>query len=336
MKITHVGQASACHAPARPGFTLVELLAVVSIIALLVGMLTPALMGARRSAINARVKSEIDMLHTALMNYKNEYGSFPPANMGPAPNAGALWISDNAGVNTRHPVYRHLVRIFPRISELQAGPNSPYKRLAAMSPAQALVFWLRGFYENPEYPLTNDNRAGPRKKFFDFDETRLYAASEYAVGATQVFQSRNAVAMGSFEREFPVYFTSQPSCGLPYVYFDSRCYDLFGNDLTYRATDTNANLVSMAVPYMSSELPAGFLWSQAHVNADTFQLIAAGIDGSYGEAQAAFPREIPNTIQFNNTPIPYASASVLLGHGDNITNFASKPLAETISALKAD
>ena len=69
---------------------------VVSIIAMIAGLLTPALMGARCTALDARVKAENDLLHMALMNYKNEYGSFPPANFGPLLNAAgnpiASWL----------------------------------------------------------------------------------------------------------------------------------------------------------------------------------------------------------------------------------------------------
>ena len=207
---------------ARPlprGLTLVELLVVVSIIAMLVGLLTPTLMGARRTAMNAKVKSEIDLLHMALMNYKSEYGSFPPANFGPVPGVGPLWINDSDGVNTRHPVYRHLVRIFPRINEPVSGVNSPYRNLAQLSPAQALVFWLRGFHENPEYPLTNAGRPGQRKKLFDFDQARFYAATPYDWngGTAQQFKSRSDATATQFEKDYPVYFTGQPSSGLPYV-----------------------------------------------------------------------------------------------------------------------
>ena len=89
----------------RSGFTLVELLAVIMIIALLAGLLTPAVMRARNSARNAAIKAEIDMLHMAIMNYKNEYGSFPPCVSGTA-------ATDLAA--------KHVARLFPRCT---SGPS---------------------------------------------------------------------------------------------------------------------------------------------------------------------------------------------------------------------
>ena len=64
---------------ARGGFTLVELLVVIIIIAILAAIAVPAVMRATATAQNARIKTEIDMLHMAIQQYKNEYGSYPPA-----------------------------------------------------------------------------------------------------------------------------------------------------------------------------------------------------------------------------------------------------------------
>ena len=52
-----------------PGFTLVELLVVISIIALLMGMLVPSLRLARASARSVVCKSNIRQLHIANSNY---------------------------------------------------------------------------------------------------------------------------------------------------------------------------------------------------------------------------------------------------------------------------
>jgi prepilin-type N-terminal cleavage/methylation domain-containing protein len=306
----------------RRGFTLTELLAVVGIVAMILALLTPALMGARRTAMNAKVKAEIDLLHIALMNYKNEYGAFPPANM------AGLWTGSQ--VNQQHPVYRHLVRAFPRIREPTSGNSSPYFAMSQLSPAQALVFWLRGFYENPEFPLTNNlTNKGQRRKLFDFDESRLYGvvgAYVHGGSAHQSFVARKDLGHDSPEYDYPVYFTGLPRSGLPYIYFDSRCYDVENSDFVYSAMSLGGGEISFARPYFTSAPPMKPLWSQRHVNSDTFQLIAAGLDGNYGQVKAAFPYDID----------PFKSAGTLPGHGDNITNFAPKPLAEAISGLNVN
>ena len=134
----------------RGGFTLVELLAVIMIIALLAGLLTPAVMRARNSARNAAIKAEIDMLHMAIMNYKNEYGSFPPAVGNPV--AGS-------------PSAKHLQRLFPRCTTVLNELGS-----LSLTPDIALNVWLRGFTGDPTLPITG---AGGRKKLFDFDEVRV-------------------------------------------------------------------------------------------------------------------------------------------------------------------
>jgi type II secretion system protein G len=317
----------------RSGFTLVELLVVIAIIGMIVAIAVPTIFSAIRTARNAAVKSEIDLLHTALMNYKNEYGSFPPANM------QGLW--SGGAVNPRHPVYKHLVKIFPRLSEPTSGANSPYQAMAQMSPAQALVFWLSGFYQNPENPITNDGNSGTRKKFFDFDQTRLYAASNYAFdGTPQQFVPRNDPQASTYGP--PVYFTPHPQSGTPYVYFDNRCYDTPGQDAVYFAVSRNG-ATSRAAPYLTSLPPAEAnpSWSQWHMLGDTFQLIAAGADGSFGGkpvgrpddpyAQVAFPSE--TTVSGNTYPAADGGTSAP-GHGDNVTNFADRPLEAAIEVLK--
>ena len=87
--------------PERVGFTLVELLVVIAIIAVLAALITPAVFNARLTARNAVIKSEIEMLHMSIMNYRNENGSYPPCVQ--------LDTADPNG-----PAVKHLRRIFPR------------------------------------------------------------------------------------------------------------------------------------------------------------------------------------------------------------------------------
>ena len=63
--------------PYRRAFTLVELLVVISIIALLVGLLFPAVQSALRKAEAAKAKSTLLSVATALKAYDREYSGWP-------------------------------------------------------------------------------------------------------------------------------------------------------------------------------------------------------------------------------------------------------------------
>lgn len=196
--------------PHRSGFTLVELLVVIVIIAMLAALITPAVFQARRSGQNAAIKAEIDLLHMAMMHYKNEYGSFPPCSSGTA---------------STDPAARHIRRLFPRTS-------ASYAPSAATTPANSLVGWLGGYSKDPTDPL---NPPSSRVKIFEFDQNRV---------------SNTAPTTGQFHpREKP---------GSPYIYIDNANY---GTPVTVGANTYTANATD---------------------NPDTFQILCAGIDETWG------------------------------------------------------
>ncbi len=67
------------NAQAHAGFTMVELLVVISIIAVLAGLLMPAVIGAMRRAHETKTLNLIHQCETAVLAYYNDYGDYPPS-----------------------------------------------------------------------------------------------------------------------------------------------------------------------------------------------------------------------------------------------------------------
>lgn len=65
---------------AQRAFSLIELLIVISIIAILAGMIIPASMMVKRAGTVRKAKSEITQIATAIDSYKEKYGHYPPDN----------------------------------------------------------------------------------------------------------------------------------------------------------------------------------------------------------------------------------------------------------------
>jgi len=302
---------------ASAGFTLVEMLVVIGIIAVLAALLLPAVMGAITSARNTVIALEVKQLDTAIEAYRLEKGDYPP--------------------NFRNPdvVRRHITKCYPRIDPTYFsdfmkyafptdGVTIPAPTKPMIDESESLVFWLSMTDTNAQYPflslnfkrsVTSTLPAANPKKYYDFDQTRLSQAI--------------SLDIPSFKAKF---------CGDTfYIYIDSRSYDnplTDATDLCRFQTPDGVNTFGFADDSVNGVRP---YWSDATssnaksvpsgsstlirdkykpINPNKFQIICAGQDGDFGYSSSDVDvKSFPSGANANQ--------SYNLGDNDNITNFSN-------------
>lgn len=312
----------------RAGFTLVELLVVISVIGLLLAILFPAIGAANKAVKNAAVASEISSFDSALSQFQSEYGSYPPSNiiLYESGSGDPSWTSDStSGVTAadRQLAIAQIRKIWPQFDfsiPRDINNDGDTDDFFILDGRECLVFFLGGFVSADGVNL--DAETGAARGFAKNPANPFDLSSNNRVASLFEFDSSRFTDLDG--DQFPEYVDEFAGQQTPYLYLSSY------NGKGYRTGELPPGMIDVYRTGFSMTYSSG--WSITSGSrppawkANSYQLISPGEDGGYGLggyyvsgmqqpnglANATWSQFLQDRQDVNNSAT------------DNVTNFAGK------------
>jgi prepilin-type N-terminal cleavage/methylation domain-containing protein len=312
---------------ARLGFTLVELLVVITIIGILASLIVVAAVGALKTASRTRIKAELNQIAGGVEELKNKTTAYPPN----CQTDGSGPLDENTVLID---LKRYIKVAFPRCQESDSLPaviagltpsdaTNYKKRLdGGMSAGEAIVFWLGGFSSDPKYPISGEGgpsyvvvdqvaginiapsdryKADPiesRKWVYPFDVSRLgpRGSDGYFDESTKRYIEYTITAGGRTQTRRINFWQYNPAkLDQPYLYFDTSRHPVgtvSGSNLsgTY---DPPAATVMSTIPLnvfafkKINDTATTTTPSIKFINPDKFQIIHCGLPNTWDSGSYA-------------------------------------------------